>query len=250
MPSPELSVMLLDWSSLFPRPLGSISPIVNPVWTSLFSGDFLSARKLVFAQMLTSGQASSIRSQEDWIVQKRNENAIQKIQTSMDTWGHDKHAVLYGALHCQDLQHRLECMGFFVKKIDYRTVWSVTIPEFGTGRAQVDRTRNSVVGEGKISWGNFATFVNSGDVSLALVVIPLYFLAGGLDWLDTVKSMISCIDTADSTSCLFVTVLYLIRHIALYLVISKFFIDWDGPSNLFEGDDNETNMRKEKRSVT
>jgi len=239
IPSPEVSVVLLDWSSLFPRPSGSVSRIINPVLTSLFSGDFNAARKLVFAQMLTSGQASSTRNENDWVVKRRNQNAVEKICTSMERYKHKKHAILYGALHGQDLQKRLENIGFHVQKIDWRTAWSVTVPEYGTGK-RIEEGKNRMRDDNqKISWGNFATPKNSGDLSLALVVLPLYLITGGLDWLDTVQTVKNTVDSEDLVSCFVTLSLYLVRHVALYLSISKFVIDWDGEvnNNLFEADE-------------
>jgi hypothetical protein len=59
VPAPELSVMVLDWSSLSPRPTGGVSSVALPVLESLLTGNIQEARQLVFGQVLVSGQRSS-----------------------------------------------------------------------------------------------------------------------------------------------------------------------------------------------
>ena len=53
LPSPELSVMLLDWSSL-QSDAGGVSRIFVPVMACLLTGNFQQARQLVFAKLLAS----------------------------------------------------------------------------------------------------------------------------------------------------------------------------------------------------
>lgn len=94
VPSPELSVMLLDWSSILPRPTGGVSQVALPVVESLLTGNLMEARQLIFAQMLVSGQSSS--GDEKVLIGKRNEHAINVLTKSLDQVRGGKHALLYG----------------------------------------------------------------------------------------------------------------------------------------------------------
>mmetsp|Transcript_173 Transcript_173/g.254 ORF Transcript_173/g.254 Transcript_173/m.254 type:complete len:373 (-) Transcript_173:13-1131(-) len=74
-PSPEVSILLLDWSSIVnPKPSGMISPIFVPCLESLLSGNLLNARKLIFAQLLVSGQTAG--GQDLNLVRRRNSVAL------------------------------------------------------------------------------------------------------------------------------------------------------------------------------
>jgi hypothetical protein len=94
VPSPELSVMLLDWSSILPRPTGGISQVALPVLESLLTGNLQEARQLIFGQMLVSGQSRS--GDEKVLIGKRNEHAINVLATSLDHVRGGRHALLYG----------------------------------------------------------------------------------------------------------------------------------------------------------
>lgn len=94
VPSPELSVMLLDWSSILPRPTGGVSQVALPVMESLLTGNIQEARQLIFGQMLVSGQSSS--GGEKVLVGKRNEHAVNVLAKSLDHVRGGRHAFLYG----------------------------------------------------------------------------------------------------------------------------------------------------------
>jgi hypothetical protein len=94
VPSPELSVMLLDWSSILPRPTGGVSQVALPVVQSLLTGNLREARQLIFGQMLVSGQSSS--GDEKVLIGKRNEHAINVLTKSLNQVRGGRHALLYG----------------------------------------------------------------------------------------------------------------------------------------------------------
>lgn len=240
-PSPEVSILLLDWSSLVdPKPTGMISPVFIPVMESLMSGNLIEARRLIFAQMLVSGQTAGGRDVN--LVGKRNSVAVEKVMTFLEATEKESDqplnttarcALLYGAMHCQDLQSRFERMGYSVSNIEWRTAWSVSVPTIGsligtsTGERRV----------GNLSWGNFAIDSDPKEVAIGLVIVPIYLLIGGLDWMDTIQSIAQSLDDGNTLDVVFLCVFYLLRHVAMYLGLSKFVVEWDGDVKLFGRDD-------------
>ena len=234
-PAPEVSVLLLDWSSLSPRPTGGISPIALPVMECLLSGNVREARKLVFGQMVVSGSGgqSADTDTNAILINKRNDKAIHVLQTSIQRDGYKSNALLYGASHCLDLQRRLQADGFVPIKTEWRTAWTVDVPPFG-------------LGGGKVGKDMLPAFVSeltspssSNGIAVALVVLPLYFAIGGFDWLATIAEVGGALDKGDVGDGMLEVALYLVRHVALYLGLAKFVIDWDGQNTLFgaAGDD-------------
>lgn len=204
VPSPELSVMLLDWSSSSPK-AGGISPIATPVIESLLTGKVGAARKLVFSQMLVSGQADEGSNQ--LLIGGRNDHALRVLMHSINTDECQSNALMYGALHCRDLQKKLSQLGFQRKKVQWRTAWSVDAPGLS-------------IGNNNEGWNVFA--------SVGVVGVPFYLAIGGLDWVATIEELIKAFEVGNWGDGFFATILYIARHVALYLGLAKFVIEWDG----------------------
>lgn len=253
-PSPEVSILLLDWSSIVnPRPTGMISPIFVPSLQSLITGNILNARKLIFAQVVVSGQTAGGKDLN--IIQRRNLVALNTLMnvikskaneacTALDTKGSTdsnnnivqsrRYALLYGAMHCQDLQSRMEKMGFVLRKVEWRKAWSVNVPTFGMGEnnlALVGKNNNSPRSNSIMS--DFVSSNSPSDIAIGIVIVPIYLLIGGLDWLVTVNEIAQSLDQSLWTDSIVTAILYVIRHLALYLALAKFVVEWDGESNLF-----------------
>jgi hypothetical protein len=81
VPVPELLILLLGWSSLSPRPWG-ISSVAAKVLESLIQGDLSTARKLVFSQMIVSGQANV--GSASLLIGTRNQHAMEVLNHSME----------------------------------------------------------------------------------------------------------------------------------------------------------------------
>eukprot|EP00547_Thalassionema_nitzschioides_P007036 CAMPEP_0194205772 /NCGR_PEP_ID=MMETSP0156-20130528/4980_1 /TAXON_ID=33649 /ORGANISM="Thalassionema nitzschioides, Strain L26-B" /LENGTH=150 /DNA_ID=CAMNT_0038932139 /DNA_START=983 /DNA_END=1435 /DNA_ORIENTATION=- len=118
-------------------------------------------------------------------------------------------ALLYGAAHCPDLYQRLRSQGFVAKETHWRTAWTVFAPNFG-------RTSG---------------MMSPNAMAIGLVLVPFYFLFGGLDWILTCQEVFQDVfssprHTLDAGAT---EVLYLIRHVALYLTFAKFVVN-DAPS--------------------
>jgi len=243
-PAPEVSVLLLDWSSLSPRPTGGISPIALPVMECLLSGNVREARKLVFGQIVVSGSAgqSADTDTNAILINMRNERAMDVLQTSIEQDGCKSNALLYGASHCLDLQHRLQADGFVPVKTEWRTAWTVDVPPFGLGSG----SGNNRVGGGSGSKEMLPAFVSeltssssSNGIAVALVVLPMYFAVGGFDWLATIGEVGGALDKGDIGDGMLEVALYLVRHVALYLGLAKFVVDWDGQNTLFGSGDGD-----------
>lgn len=245
-PSPEVNILLLDWSSIInPRPTGMISPIFLPSIQSLLTGNILNARKLIFAQVVVSGQTAG--GQDLNIVRRRNSVALDTLlKTIENTTSNSKsdsdkitnsnnNAVLYGAMHCQDLLSRLEKMGYSLRKVEWRKAWSVNVPTFGTGE-NLSSTMTKTPGRSSATSSIMSDFVSANDLSdiaFGLVIVPLYLLIGGLDWLATVKDIATSVDDSLWTEAGATSVFYVIRHLVLYVALSKFVVEWDGEAKLF-----------------
>lgn len=215
IPSPELSVMVLDWSN---HPTGGVSPVLVPVLQSLLTGNIQEARQLVFGQTLVSGQRSG--GKDDLLIRKRNEHAMDVVLASLENEESSKTALLYGAMHCHDLLLRLRSAGFTSTKTTWRSAWSVRVPSFGAAE------RSGILSD-------FVSVASPNAIAVGLVVLPAYLLLGGLDWVSSWHELLQSQSLLDAGAT---EGLYLIRHVALYLVLAKFVVEWDGTTNLFDAE--------------
>jgi hypothetical protein len=206
---------------------------------SLMSGNIVEARRLIFAQMLVSGQTAGGRDMN--VVGKRNSLAVEKVERFLNVVEKESDqrrdtsrcALLYGAMHCQDLQSRFERMGYCVSNVEWRTAWSVSVPTIGSliGTSAGERR------VGNLSWGNFAIDSDPKDIVIGLVIVPIYLLIGGLDWIETIQGIAQSFDGGNYLDIILICGFYLLRHISMYLGLSKFVVEWDGDVKLFGRDD-------------
>ena len=270
VPSPELSIMLVDWSSLSyigrrqsrrNRRGGSsrndddyniapISSIAAPVLLSLLTGKWGTARRLVFGQVLVGGQSNSDTSKQGVLIEKRNDRAMDVLRQSLSSLEHDdgddnsrqtRIALLYGAGHCHDLHNRLvNEEGMIPIRTEWRTAFRATTPRWGDF-VDMDDWRdksNSLAsrladGEDIVKSMSVATLES---VAVGLVILPLYLLIGGLDWVSTLSDLGQSLDGGMYLDGVADVFLYLVRHAALYVGISKFVVDWGGNDGVFEDD--------------
>ena len=108
VPSPELSIMLVDWSSLShvgrrsrsrrrrggtggtpdddgDGGIAPISPIAAPVLLSLLAGNWGTARRLVFGQVLAAGQSNADSSRNGVLIGRRNDRAVDVLRQSLSS---------------------------------------------------------------------------------------------------------------------------------------------------------------------
>lgn len=280
VPAPELSILLVDWSSLSyigrgkrrrskgndtptseDKGIAPISPIAAPVLLSLLTGNWGTARRLVFGQVLVGGQSSEDTSKNGVLIEKRNEHAMNVLRETlrMESEKDDIHdgslerqkriALLYGAGHCRDLHGRLEEEGYVPVRTEWRTAFRASAPKWGD-YFNVDRdfSNTNKSAEGIASGASFSSELSQfgeGIISslstsalesaaVGLVVLPLYLLIGGLDWVSTLQELGSAFENGQYLDGLAGAILYLVRHVALYVGLSKFVIDWGGDNGIVE----------------
>ena len=182
------------------------------------TGNLQEARKLVFGQIVVGGQQSS--NEEELLIIKRNKKAVESIQQSLKN-KKNRLAVMYGGMHCSDLKSRLIKLGFSPTETLWRTAWSVQVSSFGTA--------NNYAGVIE----NITSVVSPNTLAFGLVILPLYFLIGGMDWIATLQDVAQQIESGGFLDASIETLLYLVRHVFLYLSLAKFVVEWDGDQSLF-----------------
>jgi len=265
VPSPELSILLVDWSSLSyigqqsrrrgsktdnSNNIGPISPIAAPVFLSLLTGNWGTARRLVFGQVLVGGQSSADTSKQGVLIDKRNERAMDVLHESLrmseqskgvvdssNNGDQKRIALLYGAGHCRDLHRRLiQEENMTPIRTEWRTAFRATAPQW---RGFINIDASSLPS----SMGDKENIVKSMSVStlesvaVGLVILPLYLLVGGLDWVSTMGDLGNNLEGRMYIEGFADVLLYLVRHVALYVGISKFVVDWGGNEGIFEDDE-------------
>ena len=82
----------------------------------------------------------------------------------------------------------------------------------------------------------FAASLSPTAIAIGLVILPLYFSIGGLDWIATLRDVTMAMEDGSVVEASFNIGLYLVRHVMLYLGLAKFVVEWDGGMNLFGND--------------
>jgi hypothetical protein len=286
VPTPELSIMLVDWSSLSysgrqsrrrfggggdngnskqdgrevtTNSITPVSPIAAPVLLSLLTGNWGTARRLIFGQVLVAGQSNSDSSKNGVLIEKRNERAMEVVRECLSslfttttarakTMQEEKKiekrvALLYGAGHCRDLHRRLvQQEGLTPIRTEWRTAFRATVPRWGDFATANDRgiklSSNDVASSLPPSMITVSTFES---VAVGLVILPMYLLVGGFDWVSTMGALGNAIEGRAYLDGVAAVALYLVRHVALYVGISKFVVDWGGNDDvLFDHDDDRS----------
>lgn len=120
------------------------------------------------------------------VLQKTLQNSYDKTST----------ALLYGSSHCPDLHAKLIANGFKPTKTTWRTAWSVQENE------------------------------NDSTVPSLLAVTGVYLSIGGLDWVGMMGDVSQEWLGGEYLDAAVLAGAYLIRHVLLYLGLSKFLVDW------------------------
>ena len=216
IPAPELSIILLDWSSLLQGGSNpsALSQLALPILTSLVKFDFPQMRKFLFGQVLISSKKSASErenSSSSWslLVIKRNDHALDILRRKLEEKDTNSVALLYGSSHCPDLHNKIVSMGFKPTKTIWRTAWSA---QEGTGNDHKPQEQQGVQTPMVPALGAFLIF---------------YLLVGGFDWVGMVDSVSSLLlDDANYLEAIFEVIFYLFRHVLLYLTMSKSLVDW------------------------
>jgi len=222
VPAPELSIILLDWSSLLQGGSNpsALSEVALPILTSLVKFDINQMRRFLFGQVILSSKNSGsngggrddISSSWSLLVIDRNDHALNVLRRKLEEKNANSVALLYGSSHCPDLHNKLVAMGFQQTKTAWRTAWSV---QESTSTVTTTTTTTTVNGndqtQGLPALGAFLVF---------------YLIVGALDWVGLVGNTSSLLFGSDYLDASVEIGLYIVRHVLLYLGLSKFLIDW------------------------
>ena len=66
------------------------------------------------------------------------------------------------------------------------------------------------------------------SVAVGLVILPLYMLIGGFDWVSTIRDAEYSLRGGLYVDGIVSILLYVLRHAAMYVGLSKFVVDWGG----------------------
>jgi hypothetical protein len=207
IPAPELSILLLDWSSTTattPRRNGgnllqaSWSPVVQTVLQATLAGRLDVIRRLAFGQVLLTG-SRPVKSEslaQSLLIQGRNRKALAVLDEELAAHPGEAttFALVYGSSHCPDLAQGLRARGFSPICTTWRTAWTAALPS-----------------------------TSPSSLPLWLLPVILYLAVSGWDWLASWEAAIQAEGPADLT---FLATTYWVRHLLLYLGLSKFVLDW------------------------
>lgn len=218
VPAPECSVLLLDWASTTTTTTSrrssnnswqaSWSPIVRFLLQAVWSARLDVVQRLAFGQVLLTGsRPTQPRRDGDGVVAQsllirgRNQRALHVLDQTLQEHDNDPQTVslLYGSSHCADLSQSLRQRGFVPQSTSWRTAWSV----------QLDDTPSAAA-----PWW--------------LVPATLYLAASGADWLATWHAIVveSGSSQEDPGQVALLAAAYGVRHVLLYLGLSKVVLDW------------------------
>jgi len=197
VPCPEAHLLLLDWVWAGGRP----SEVLGAMIDCCASGDLLGARRLAFAQMIVSAQARGPAgggSDEPILVARRNDVAIDGVAKAFKA-NVERVNLLYGGLHVPGL---IECarerLNMEVVNVEWRDAWRVRPP------------------------------ANASPLRYA--VVPLLLGVDGTDWAQSLHDVV----VLSAGGGLLSTLLYIVRHAALYYALGKWLLEWN--RQLFDAD--------------
>jgi hypothetical protein len=151
-------------------------------------------------------------------------------------------ALLYGCSHCPDLRQGIQQRGFTPVEREWRTAWSVPFRI-----SEATKTTTTVVSKESDSSSAAAILPRTKPVALAatssasrevsitslrvislLIALPVYFVIGGAGWIATLQDVAQSLERRDSLEAIVDTLLYLVRHVLLYVSLSELVLDWQG----------------------
>lgn len=254
VPLPELSILLLDGASLFvsvsdddeqesrdltlpPRRVASSSrsrsarraqpaarwslPITLSLIQALVMGQWRAMQQLFFGQVVLSGMMTSRETRRkpstmkdrsgSVLIDQRNQRAMHVLNETLlclrkQNRNQTNVALLYGCQHCPGLHQMLVQEGFLPVSNIWRTVWSVFMAPSSKSDGIHSNSNSSLL------------------AAACLLVTAAYFALGGLDWIATWKG---ALESTDGTEILADASLYLVRHVMLYLFLSKYVFEWN-----------------------
>ena len=138
-------------------------------------------------------------------------------------------SILLGCSHCPDMHEKLvNDFGLTPVKTEWRTAWSVAVPktfEQISTDVEVDKKPSPLLKE-------LDAYLPPTAWAALFVLLPLYLGVGAVDWVDTIhSSAVSLLDHQDAAAFSGDWVLYILRHVLLYIAVSKFALEWQDPNS-------------------
>ena len=253
VPAPEVPILLLDWSALFvagsgggggSRKGGSRaaarlgSPLVFELLQQLVRGNLQAVRRLNFGQVVLAGRNGN--GDDALLVKHRNRRAVSVLERVLkqheeeqSTTSNDSVdvALLYGCHHCRDLHDRLVRMGFEPTSKRWRVAFEVPrVRSTSLSSSALDRSTS--VESFLSSWTS--SIVTNRTAWGIMVLLISYLAIGGMDWIATWQDVIE--HNGAPSDVLSDAALYLVRHVMLYVGISKLLLDtnWDATTTMNE----------------
>ncbi|KAG7340403.1 hypothetical protein IV203_023946 [Nitzschia inconspicua] len=237
VPSPELSIVLLDWASLLPGGTNpnALSKVALPILTSFLQFDIPQMRRFLFGQVLISSKQSnsspseSSSSSSTWslLVTERNDHALQVLEQTLEQPNTNSVALLYGSSHCPDLHQKLVQSGFSPTVSTWRTAWSV----HGAKIHNSNNNNSSSSSSSDIAGHEYNSIINKSTATLTalpalIALLAFYLVIGALDWVGVLGDVSLALEKSNFVDAGVESTLYLARHVLLYLGLSKFLVDW------------------------
>jgi hypothetical protein len=232
VPSPELSVLLIDWSSSWSvssslflangtppttSSMSRVSRLAAPLLQALSRGRLDQMRQLVFGQMILAGHQAAVLAAADGagarddtlLIVQRNHHALAMVEKELalptiaanTLVGSKNVALLFGCNHCPDLHARLIASGFEAAGTSWRTAWTVNV---GPGQG------------------------HTGTAGIGLwfvTILSVFLLVSGADWIGTLQEIGRAAQESDFGSAMAIALSYLFRHVLLYVGLSKLVLD-------------------------
>jgi len=217
--------------------INGLSEVALPILRCLVSLDIVQMRRFLLGQQVlvssktnadvsssSSSSSSAAAASSSWslLVLDRNDRALGVLKRKLKEPGVDSVALLYGSSHCPDLHNKLVAMGFQPTKKEWRTAWSVQ----ESSKSSVKSSSNDAMGNETANAPSESE--SDGRLPALGAFLIFYLIVGALDWVGVLGDTCSCLLDANYLDAGLGVGLYLLRHVLLYLGLSKFLIDWTG----------------------
>jgi len=231
-PVPEVNLLAYDTGALRRGTLARETLVA--VLSCLGRGDWRAVKQVLLAQELSAEQADDGHGEA--LIGARNAYCVEELTKWLNSQSlglggaaegsevkPKKVAVLFGGLHCRDLEVRLGA-SFGAKRIaqgepQWRSAWVI---EEGHNVQGPDSTHVHALHPA-------ASSTSKSLLPLVATAVPLYFLVGALDWLTELRTLVDggILGAEPWPEVVLELVLYVVRHSVLLIGFSKIAVDWD-----------------------
>jgi hypothetical protein len=212
LPGPELALLLDDWLASGGAPLAQT---LRALVEALVRLDFESARCLIFAQQLASGETTQRRTLAAEMLRARNARAVDEVALAVREQGCERISLLYGALHMRDMRTRLQERFELdtVGEPQWSTAWEIRTGAAAGASPLVGFVSLSMLTLLAVDWFGLWAQLSVGVVS-SLAGAEAAGMATGEPPPSVVEESLNL-------------ALYIFRHGLLYVTLSSWAFDWE-----------------------